>query len=355
MRVLHVTEALGGGVQSAIVNYVDGLPDVDHALFSRARAGQQTSSWSGEVAHESYAGGLAGFFIRLREKVRAERPDLVHLHSSFAGAARAVLPREAAVVYSPHCYAMERRDVAAPVRWGFGAIEFALARREDLTMAVSPREAEISRRLSARTPVSLVLNPSPWEPSASGVTPTARPGRREVVTVGRVSAQKAPELFAAVAAGARRRPSLDADFVWIGDGDPSLVAELRAAGVEVTGWMPPADVRHRLASAALYLHTAAWEGGPVSTVEAASLGLPVLARGIPSMRSLGYPDAGQTPEQILAAVRRYFDDQDYAAGVAAASAEVVAASSRIRMRDGLRAAYASAVASASTRRRPSAR
>ena len=355
MRVLHVTEALGGGVQSAIVNYVDGLPDVDHALFSRARAGQQTSSWSGEVAHESYAGGLAGFFIRLREKVQAERPDLVHLHSSFAGAARAVLPREAAVVYSPHCYAMERRDVAAPVRWGFGAIEFALARREDLTMAVSPREAEISRRLSARTPVSLVLNPSPWEPSASGVTPTARPGRREVVTVGRVSAQKAPELFAAVAAGARRRPSLDADFVWIGDGDPSLVAELRAAGVEVTGWMPPADVRHRLASAALYLHTAAWEGGPVSTVEAASLGLPVLARGIPSMRSLGYPDAGQTPEQILAAVRRYFDDQDYAAGVAAASAEVVAASSRIRMRDGLRAAYASAVASASTRRRPSAR
>jgi len=355
MRVLHVTEALGGGVQSAIVNYVDGLPDIDHAVFSRARTGQQTSSWSGDVAHESYAGGLAGFFIRLREKVRLERPDLVHLHSSFAGAARAVLPREPAVVYSPHCYAMERRDVAAPVRWGFGAVEFALARRGDLTMAVSPREADISRRLSARTPVSLVLNPSPWEPSAPSPTGLDAPARREVVTVGRVSAQKAPTLFAAVAAAAREDPRLDATFVWIGDGDPSRVAELRSAGVEVTGWMPPADVRRRLATAALYLHTAAWEGGPVSTVEAASLGLPVLARGIPSMVSLGYPDAGETPEQILGAVRRYFDDRDYAAGVAAASAEVVVASSRTRMRDGLRAAYASAVASASARRRPSAR
>jgi len=355
MRVLHVTEALGGGVQSAIVNYVDGLPDIDHAVFSRARTGQQTSSWSGDVAHESYAGGLAGFFIRLREKVRVERPDLVHLHSSFAGAARAVLPREPAVVYSPHCYAMERRDVAAPVRWGFGAVEFALARRGDLTMAVSPREADISRRLSARTPVSLVLNPSPWEPSAPSPTGLDAPARREVVTVGRVSAQKAPALFGAVAAAAREDPPLDATFVWIGDGDPPRVAELRSAGVEVTGWMPPADVRRRLATAALYLHTAAWEGGPVSTVEAASLGLPVLARGIPSMVSLGYPDAGETPEQILGAVRRYFDDRDYAAGVAAASAEVVTASSRTRMRDGLRAAYASAVASASTRRRPSAR
>ena len=55
--------------------------------------------------------------------------------------------------------------------------------------------------------------------------------------------------------------------------------------------MPPAAVRDRLTAAQLYLHTAAWEGGPVSTVEAASLGLPVLARGIPSMVSLGYPDA----------------------------------------------------------------
>ena len=352
MRVLHVTEAFGGGVQSAIVNYMDGLPEIEHSVFSRARAGQQTSDWAGAVAHENYEGGLPGFYLRLRGKVRDERPDIVHLHSSFAGAARAVLRGEPAVVYSPHCYAMERRDVAAPLRWGFGMVERALARREDLTMAVSPREAEIGRRLSPRTPVSIVLNPSPWEEAGSRPVAEPRSHRREIVTVGRVSPQKAPQLFAAVA---RALAPTGIEFVWVGDGDPDGVEALRTAGIDVTGWMPPSAVRDRLAGAALYLHTAAWEGGPVSTVEAASLGVPVLARGIPSMVSLGYSDAGETTEQVSASVIRFFAEPGYAEAVAAASAGVAAASTLSGMREGVRAAYASALARASTRRRPSAR
>ena len=150
MRVLHVTEALGGGVQSAIANYIDHLPEIEHAVYSRARDGQSTYSWSGPVEHERYAGGLGGFFVRLVRKVRQERPDIVHLHSSFAGAARAVLPPGTAVVYSPHCYAMERRDLGAVPRAGFAAVEWLLARRTRAVVAVSEREAALSRQLRAR-------------------------------------------------------------------------------------------------------------------------------------------------------------------------------------------------------------
>lgn len=337
LRVLHVTEALGGGVQSAIANYVDELDDVDHTIFARDRAGQSTSEWPSRVRRESYTGSLPGFFVRLVGKVRQEHPDVVHLHSSFAGVARAVLPHCDGLVYSPHCYAMERRDVRRPVRWAFAAAEFLLARRRQAIVAVSPREASISERLNHHNPAVVVLNPSPWEGSAPTAFPSTVP---EVVMVGRIQAQKDPQLFAAVARAARPAPWR---FVWVGDGDPHDRAELEAAGVEVTGWLPPDVVRQRLAGASLYLHTAAWEGGPVSTIEAAALGLPVIARGIPSMRSLGYPPAGETPEELAYAVRRYFGEPGLASSVARASASIAEEATKPAMAAALREAYASAI------------
>jgi glycosyltransferase involved in cell wall biosynthesis len=336
MRVLHVTEALGGGVQSAIANYIDHLPEIEHAVYSRARDGQSTYSWSRSVPHESYTGGLAGFFVRLVRKVRQERPDVVHLHSSFAGAARAVLPPGTAVVYSPHCYAMERRDLGAVPRAGFAAVEWLLARRTRAVIAVSPREAELSRRLNPRVPAVVALNPAPFEASA------ARPAASdpaEVVMVGRISPQKDPGLFAAVASATKDAPWR---YVWIGDGDAAARDRLERAGVEVTGWTPPDRAAERVARAQLYLHSAAWEGGPLSTIEAATLGTPVLARDIPSMNSLGYALAGDRPEQLASAVTRYFSDSAYARQVVRHTAAVAETSSSRAMSASVRDAYARA-------------
>lgn len=346
MRILHVTEALGGGIQSAIANYIDGLPDVEHAVYSRARDGQQTHSWPDTVEHEQYDGGLPGFFLRLRAKVRDEKPTVVHLHSSFAGAARGILPAGTAMVYSPHCYAMERQDVVAPVRWIFATVEFLLARRRQSTVAVSPREAEIAERLNPNSPTVLVLNPSPL-----GDEPPAERAGDEVVMVGRILPQKDPEFFAAVARASADGPGR---FVWIGDGDQEERATLRESGVEVTGWVPPSELRGRLRRAALCLHTAAWEGGPVSAVEAAALGVPVLARDIPAMRSLGYAVVPGPPERLAAEVRHFFTDPDFARRIARSSQAVVEASSRPAMAEGLRSAYAKAIVRTS-RGRPRAR
>jgi glycosyltransferase involved in cell wall biosynthesis len=337
VRVLHVTEALGGGVQSAIANYVDGLPDLEHTVFSRARDGQSTYSWNGDVAHEAYVGGLAGFFVRLVSKVRQERPDIVHLHSSFAGAARAVLPPGTAIVYSPHCYAMERRDLGRAARAAFGAVESLLAHRTGAVVAVSLREAALSNRLNPRVPAEVALNPAPFAAPATSARP-ADPA--EVVMVGRISPQKDPALFAAVAGACRGLPWR---FVWIGDGDDSARADLEHAGVEVTGWTLPAAAAERVARARLYLHSAAWEGGPLSTIEAATLGTPVLARDIPSMSSLGYALAGERPDELARAVARFFGTPGYARHVARRTAAVAAASHRGGMSAAVRDAYAQAL------------
>lgn len=347
MRILHVTEALGGGIQSAIANYTSGLDDLEHAIFARERAGQATHGIEGVGSLELYSGGLLGFLGRLRAKVLDERPDLVHLHSSFAGLARAVLPRGTRIVYSPHCYAMERRDVPLPVRWAFGAVEFVLAQRPQVTVAVSPREAGIARRLGRRNPAFVVLNPSPFEPALR-----KEPRLRDVVMVGRISPQKDPALFAAVARELADEP---VQFAWVGDGDHPDGDALLLSGVEVTGWLAPTQLRHRLASAALYLHTAAWEGGPVSTIEAAALGVPILARDIPSMRSLGYPLGGATATELAGQVKRFFDSADYRKEVVATTERIASETSKPAMAEALRAAYTSATAARASRGRPSAR
>lgn len=336
--VLHVTEALGGGVQSAIVNYMRATPDLRHSVLARGRDGLSTHDWPDGADVATYEGGLLGFYRVVQRAVRYTRPDVVHLHSSFAGAARGFLPVGTRIVYSPHCFAFERTDVAAPVRWGFAALEFALARRPQTTLSVSPYEAILSRSLSRSNPVVVAPNPSPLaEPSA------AEPGFAEpveapttVTMTGRLHSQKSPELFAEVA---HLCQDDGIDFTWIGDGAGEVPDMMRASGVTVSGWRAPEEVRTLLTNSSLYLHTAAWEGGPVSAIEAASLGVPVISRSIPSMRSLGYATAGDTARELADAVRRFSRDGDYRRHVEIRTAVVRRRCTTERLEQGLREAY----------------
>ena len=68
-------------------------------------------------------------------------------------------------------------------------------------------------------------------------------------------------------------------------------------------WLPRQAALDRLATADVYVHTAAWEGCPVSVLEAAALDLPIVARRIPALEALGVPTLCDTPEAMVAAAR----------------------------------------------------
>ncbi len=333
MRVIHITEALGGGLRTAVTNYISATPEIDHTLFARTREAHETTAIPVQAHVKSYSGGLAGFYANARRVVVAGDFDIVHLHSSFAGVLRALLPRSCRIVYSPHCYAMEARH-SRPKTAAYWAIESALAQRPQLLTAVSPWEGELGHRLSKRMQVHLV--PNAVLPSTT-LQPRRDPGsndRPTVAMLGRIDTQKGPEYFAEVAAAGRDRYR----FLWIGDGDEGRVALLRA-GVEITGWVAHDRARELLAEASLYVHTAAWEGGPLATLEAADAGCPVICRDIPSMRSLGYQTAGTSPTETAAAVERYFTDAAYRARTRCATSELLVTYSVERMSTELRAAY----------------
>jgi glycosyltransferase involved in cell wall biosynthesis len=304
--VLHVVEALGGGVMAAVGDYVSSAsPEFRHALLARVRPGHDTGDLWGVplIPFRSDRPG-PGMIAQVNQVVRRLRPQVVHAHSSWAGLVvrLANVPRDR-IAYTPHCYAFERTDRGRGVRGAFGLAEWLLAGRTGLVVAVSPREAQLAHRLGAGRRVRYVPN---VVPVLDEVRPAPVPGERRPVVVagvGRLMAQKDPAWFADVVRAARRRGA-EIDAVWLGGGEPAAEAALERAGVRVSGWIPRAELLARLAGADVYVHSAAWEGAPLALLEAVALGVPVIARDIPALRSMSVPDLHATADSAAERLAR---------------------------------------------------
>lgn len=299
-RILHVTEALGGGIHSAIASWAAATPDLNHLVLARARTGQATYAWPDNVKASLHETSLVGLY---RESVRREKaytPHAIHLHSSKAGVFRAGRYRTGRIVYSPHCFAFQRQDIGPLMKSIYRSIEGLLAPRSVIA-SVSSEEKEQAESLREGVRTVLVPNYSQLEPQPLHVT------SRTIVTVGRILPQKDPRFFIETV----RRLRSNYEIVWIGDGDPVLRNELVSLGIHVTGWLPMDDLVQEVSRAGLYLHTASWEGSPLATLEAINAGTAVLSRDIPSMRSVGYEVPSDTPQGLAAAIEKYFSDPSY--------------------------------------------
>ena len=285
-RVLHVVQKYSSGVGSAIAQYTHSVPEAEHHLLSATPVdaegdlAEQARFASARLMRRGHAGKLRS----IRETVRELRPDVVHAHSSHGGAyARLAVARTAhRLVYTPHCYAFERRDVSAPVRASFWLAEALLAVNTTAFAACSAREHRLSAWPTRRAPRYLVPNIAPPDRPAPG---TGRAGTLTVAGGGRLSPQKDPAFFLQVVRRLRETDN-GIEALWLGDGDPQSRAALEAGGVHVTGWLPRARALELLAGATLYLHSARWEGFPLMVAEAVALGVPTLVRPVPSFEDV---------------------------------------------------------------------
>jgi glycosyltransferase involved in cell wall biosynthesis len=314
-RILHVVEALGGGIAVALSDYIASSPEFEHYVLGYRRPGAETGV---DLSVDATVLVLPGGIVRQTRAIRAWmtrlKPDLVHVHSSKAGACVRLLPRKAKppTVYTPHCFAFERKDVSPAARTAFRAVERFLAARTDAFCAVSPREAELARELGRGAAVSYIPN--------IARIPRAIQERREhrargtrrpmvIATVGRVCAQKGPDFFAEAAALAGEQIAGMTSWVWIGGGDPEREAILRGAGVTVTGWCNRESALSALADADVYVHTAEWEGAPLTLLEASALGIPVVARSLPALQSLGVERLAHDPRAAVYRIRELLDER----------------------------------------------
>jgi glycosyltransferase involved in cell wall biosynthesis len=246
-----------------------------------------------------------------------------------------VLPRWARIVYSPHCFGFERRDLGPVARFAVRAIEEALAPLHDGIAAIGAHEAALARGLKLNRRTWVVPNSVSIEPPP--VANARTDGRLCIGMVGRTAPQKGVDFFIE---SVRRLPPERFRALWIGGGDEAGQRALRAAGIEVTGWVPRAEVLARLATEVdLYLHTARWEGTPITLLEAAALGLPIVCRDIEHLRDVPLGARVRSPEAAAAAVVRLGDPAERARAQVA-NARILAQFSPQHTRAALLAAYA---------------
>lgn len=352
IRVLRVIGRLNvGGPAAQIDVLADGLdPDrFEHRIVAGAVE-------EGEADHLALRGSVAdvrrlgtgGRELRpladaralwdLRREIESFRPHLLHTHTAKAGAlgrgAALSIPghRRPRLVHTFHGHLLVGYFGAAgtvTVR----AIERRLARRTDRLVAVGERVRDELLAARVGTRERYVVIP----PAVRVATPPDRAEARRrldlpadhpvVAFVGRLTAVKRPDRFAAVVAELSERLP---DLVAVVAGDGPAADHLASAGPALRrlGWRR--DVETVLAAADVVLLTSDNEGMPVSLIEAALCGRPAVTTDVGSAGEVvmhgrtGYVVAAEVAA-LAAAVEELLVDGDRARTMGRAAREYATA------------------------------
>jgi glycosyltransferase involved in cell wall biosynthesis len=287
MRVLLVTEASGSGTLGVVTALAAGMSEAGHDVTLAYGERPETPAelrvpdavrlvalpWTRRTPRVQVAAARA-----LRALAARLRPDVIHLHSSFAGALGSFCLYGAPLVYTPHGYAFGRSSDSRAARAVYRIAERVIARRCTVA-AVSEAEAALARHVLGAPRVGVVRNGIPDLDAPVG---TAEPDGALVVGSGRVGPARRPAESARILAAVRDV----ADVRWIGDAPGGEAAPLHAAGIPVTGWLAHEDALAELGRATVLLHYSAWDGAPLAVLEAIARDVVVVASDIPPNREL---------------------------------------------------------------------
>ncbi|CAE6934479.1 Glycosyl transferase 4-like domain [Vibrio sp. B1FLJ16] len=313
-KVLHITESFGGGVQTALYSYAHSSrhESYQHLLLARARKKDLTNDSNHNVFVQArwVEGGLLQLMRDANQMIADTQPDIIHLHSSKAGfLGRFLNTGHARLVYTPHCYAFEREDISSFARQIYKTLEKVLLSKVDVVAGCSQRECDLAISIGAKR-AELLNNYVTYQSEER--EPRDKQELLKIVVLGRVAPQKDPQFLINTLENLNLTTlNHKLEIIWIGGGDEVLEKQLKAAGVTVTGMLPRDEVVKQLKTSDIYLHTAAWEGMPLTILEASKLHLPMVIRSIGATKDLDYPFLAQTPvemaKQLTHCINHYHD------------------------------------------------
>jgi glycosyltransferase involved in cell wall biosynthesis len=296
MRVLHVVQSLKGGTGSYL-NEI--LPDQakrwGHSsvalVVPQADVGflaPELHDWRSFYFADARRGplSLAGFARAIRSAYREFQPDIVHLHSTFAGAVGRMLlagkRRRPRVIYCAHGWAFDRTETASAA--AIAAVERQLGRLTDVILNISEAEGRSARRHRVVAQRNVVIPNAiadvPWQGKNERAAAAARVGydasKINLLFVGRHDRQKGADIAEAAAA---LLPGSEFHLYNIGDSALGRGESLGDAAPNVTrlGWLPRDDVFLHMRAADALLMPSRWEGFGLTAIEAMRAGAAVFA------------------------------------------------------------------------------
>lgn len=302
MKVVHIIEALGGGVYTYFqeLSHFFGEQEIAKDISTTIIYSANRKEIDPERIKTEFSNGVELININmvreisvfkdlqslllLRTELKKLNPDIIHLHCSKSG----VLGRMASVLcwgskkiyYSPHGYAFLRTDISPVTQkiyyWIEKTSQFLMG---GTTIACGDTEYALAKRMG---PALLNRNGIDIE----GIRQIDRPAKNtklRIGTSGRISKQKNPILFNAIAL---RFPNYQ--FIWIGDGDQR--DQLTASNIKICGWLfERKQLYQELNNLDIYLQTSLWEGLPISLLEAMALEKPVIATNVIGNKDIVVP------------------------------------------------------------------
>jgi glycosyltransferase involved in cell wall biosynthesis len=230
--------------------------------------------------------------IRLRRLVASSDPDVLHLHSSKAGALGRVAAfgrnrHDPVIVYSPHAYAF-LTQAGLLNRLGYWCAERALLRWTDCVVAVSKSEERAAAQLGGDGRVVVIPNGVDVTRIASRPAKDC-PGRLRIGWLGRMTRQKRPEAAIKVS-GVLSNLGINHQLL-LGGGGPEYGQILRMARqasvedrVRVLGHVLDTDAFY--GEIDVLLMTSQSEGLPYAGLDAMAHGIPIVGFDVPGVRDL---------------------------------------------------------------------
>jgi glycosyltransferase involved in cell wall biosynthesis len=293
-RVVLVYQPVDGGVGRHVADLAAGLSERDGyevVLCGPARPAGAPSSCDWRELDLGRAVDPPADLLALARVVRliAElRPDVVHAHSSKAGAvarcARLVRPRTP-VLYTPHGYAFAGYFSRKSERGVYREIERGLATLTTRVVCVCEAEARLARKIGPADRVRVVHNGIELVPDGAvdgRIAELARQGPVLCALTQLRPGKGLETLIQSLPDVLDRHPRLQVAIGGEGPDRERLHAAARAAGVAAAVHFlgPTADPASILRGADVFVHPSWAEAFPYVVLEAMSMGLPVLASDV---------------------------------------------------------------------------
>lgn len=303
MKVIHVVEALAGGVYTYFkdLSHFMGQDEITknvktYIIYSNKRKEilpeNITKDFSKNVVliplemerELNLFKDLKATF-KLRKLFNEINPDVIHLHSSKAGVigrwAKFLTLKKIKTFYTPHGYAFLRQDISKDKQQLYKFIEkniqFFFG---GTTIACGDTEFEIAKKLGKAT---LVRNGVNFNKITSNYIKHIQP-KLTIGIVGRITFARNPKLFNEIAL---MFPMYD--FIWIGDGE--LRQDINAPNIKITGWkFNDIEVFNELNQIDIYLQTSLWEGLPIALLEAMCLKKVIVATNVIGNKDIVEPN-----------------------------------------------------------------
>ena len=273
-KVLFIVEAMGGGVFTYIVDLANELVNEFDMYIAYAVRKQTPANYRDYFDKRIKLIEVKNFdrsinptkdikaFFEIKNIAKRVQPDVIHLHSSKAGALGRIAfnGRKIPLFYTPHGYSFLMQNHSAAKRMIYRAVETVCAKRYCMTISCSEGEHQETLKLTRNAAyVNNGINIKDLRKLIEKAGSIAD-HPFTVFTLGRICYQKNPRLFNKVA---EALPEIK--FMWIGDGE--LRDELKSPNIEITGWVRREEALRYSLQGDVFILTSLWEGLPISLLE----------------------------------------------------------------------------------------